>query len=274
MKLLFDERSVQSFNRIALPFVVALSVSSLLLFYLPATSVQHPKMEMDPFYDRYRIGSLLSIVSNVNENKAGMTPVQREVLTPVPHRLNAIYKDGSRAFIAVDDGKTTTFVDYGTKYKNLYRLIRISSNGAVFSAYGKAMPLWLGEEGNLSLKEMVTEYVSNRTEAAVSQNYVIPRTTFERYNQNLSETFKTVKISEVSEGGKTTGFHVDAIRQGTPLALLGLQQGDIITGVDNKPLDSYAAAIAAYRSVLNRTAIKITVIRSNQPKDLEYEISR
>ncbi len=270
MKPLFSDHTLRVFNRIALPIVIAMSVSTTLIPFLKMTSHAHPQSEVIPFYDLYHLGSLFAL--HFDGNGASMKKVVHDVLTPVPHRLNAVYMNGAHSFVAVNDKHTTTFVDRGERYKNLYRLVGISQTSAIFSAYGKRMMLRLGEDGNLSLKETVTEYVPDET--SVASNYAIPRSTIDRYMENMGETWKNITINEVAEQGKIVGFRVDEIALGSPFTLLGLQKGDVITGVDNKPIDSYAAVFAAYQSGLRRSAIKITVLRNNQPKDLEYEISR
>lgn len=270
MKLLFNDHTLRSFNRIALPIVVAMSLSTALLPFLQSSSKQHPEIETSPFYDLYHLGLRFGLHS---DGKGGsMKKVIRDVFTPVSHRLNAVYNDGSRAFVAINDGVTTTFVDHGSLYKNLYRVVSISSDSAVLVAYGKKMTLRLGEEGNLSLKETVTAYVPD--ENAEVSNFIIERPMIDRYTKNMGEAWKNITLNDVVEQGRITGFRVVKISNDTPFALLGLQKGDVITSIDNKPLNSYASAFAAYQAGLRRFAIKITIVRNNQPKDLEYEISR
>jgi type II secretory pathway component PulC len=270
MKPLFNDHTLSILNTIALPIVIALSVSTALVPFLKSTSIEHPRSEIIPFFEPYHLGQLFAL--HFDGNAAVMKKVIQDVLTPVPHRLNAVYMDGSHSFVGVNDHTATTFVDKGAMYKNLYRLVSVTPEQAVFTAYGQRMVLRLGEEGHLNLKESVTSYVPDET--ATASNFAIPRSTIDRYTENMGETWKNITINEVVQQGKIVGFRVDEIALGTPFALLGLQKGDIITGVDNKPLDSYAAVFAAYQTGLHHSAIKITVLRNNQTKDLEYEISR
>jgi type II secretory pathway component PulC len=270
MKLLFNDHTLRSINRIALPIVVAMSLSTAVLPFLHSTSQQHPEIDTSPFYDLYHLGALFGLHSDGKGHS--MKKIMRDIFTPVSHRLNAVYNDGSDAFIAINDGATSTFVDHGSLYKNLYRVVSISSQSAVLSAYGKKMTLHLGEEGKLSLKETVTAYVPD--ENAEVSSFIISRVMIDRYTKNMGEAWKNITLNEVVERGKTIGFKVVKIANDTPFALLGLQKGDVITSIDNKPLNSYASAFAAYQAGLRRFAIKITIIRNNQPKDLEYEISR
>ncbi len=270
MKLLFNDHTLRSINRIALPIVVAMSLSTAVLPFLHSTSQQHPEIDTLPFYDLYHLGSLFGL--HIDGKGGAIKKIIRDVFTPVSHRLNAVYNDGSDAFIAINDGKTTTFVDHGSLYKNLYRVVGISSNSAVLAAYGKKMTLRLGEEGNLNLKENVTVYVPD--ENVEVSNFIIGRPMIDRYTKNMGEAWKNIILNEVLDQGKIIGFRVVRISNDTPFALLGLQKGDVITSIDNKPLNSHASAFAAYQAGLRRFAIKITIIRNNQPKDLEYEISR
>jgi hypothetical protein len=185
MKLLFNDHTLRSFNRIALPIVVAMSLSTALLPFLQSSSKQHPEIETSPFYDLYHLGLRFGLHS---DGKGGsMKKVIRDVFTPVAHRLNAVYNDGSRAFIAINDGVTTTFVDHGSLYKNLYRVVSISSDSAVLVAYGKKMTA-IGRGGDLSLKETVTAYVLDEKPKS---NFIIERPMIDRYTKNMGEVWKS-----------------------------------------------------------------------------------
>lgn len=275
MKLNFNERQARLVNRILLPATVALVMTTAMRPWLASAPTEHPRIDTPPFYALYRMGALFGLPAGTAMSGPGMTKVTREVFTPAVHRLQAVYIDKSHAFVAVSDGSSTAFIDRGEHYKGIYRLIGVTPVKAVFSAYGRLMPLQLGRDGNLSRKETVTQYLPGDNETpATRQNYTIPRATVERYSDNMADLWKNMTINEVTFDGKITGFRVDALAPGTLFSLLGVRQGDILTAVDNKPLDSYAAAFSAYRTALERPAIKISVIRNNQPKDLEYEISR
>ncbi|MDD5053096.1 MAG: PDZ domain-containing protein [Sulfuricurvum sp.] len=273
MKPLFNDKMFRTINRIVFPFAIGISISTAIIPYLPSASMQHANIEILPFYDLYRIGALFGLHDDGHGFGTSLKKTVRDVYTDVPHHLNVVCLDGSRSFVAINDGVKTTFIDRGELYKNLYRLVKITQNSATFMAYGKKMTLRLGEPGMLSFKESVTEYVSDDS-SGVTQNYVVQRSSIDRYTENMGETWKNITINEVNQNGRIVGFRVDSIVAQSPFALLGLKQGDVITGVDNKPLDSYAAVFAAYQTGLRQSAIKITILRNNQPKDLEYEISR
>lgn len=271
MKLMLNDYNLKVLNSIVFSIAISMSISTAFLFCLDSTSTEHPKNDPIAFFETYHLGKLFALP---RDGKGGvMKKVVHDVFTPVPHRLTAVYMDGSHSFVAITDNNSKTeFVNKGAIYKNLYRLTAISQERAVFFAYGKEMILRLGEQGHLDLKELVTSYVAD--ENASGTNFTIAHTTLDRYSKNMGETWKNVMINPVINQNKITGFRVDKIAQETPFALLGIMQGDIITGVDNKPLTSYATAFAAYQNLLHRSAIKITILRNNQPKDLEYEISR
>ena len=270
MKPLFNDYTLKKINRLGVPFVLAMTLTTAMFPFLSSISLEHPKNEITPFFEPYHLGKLFSL--RFDANGVSMKKVVHEVLTPIPYHLNAIYKDGSHSFIAINDNNATTFVDQGKLYKNLYKLIYISSQKAVFFAYGEKMELRLGENGYLKLKESVTSYIPDNSSKGAQ--FTVARSTIDRYTENIGEIWKNIAINAVTQQDKIVGFRVDKIAQDTPFALLGIQKGDIITGLDNKPLDSYATVFSLYQSALKNPAIKITVIRNNQPKDLEYEISR
>lgn len=270
MKPLFNDFTLKRLNKIGIPFVIAMTLSTATLPFLSSSSLEHPRNEITPFFELYHLGKLFSL--HFDANGVSMKKVVNDTLVLVPYRLNAIYADGSHSFVAVNDNNTTTFINKGNTYKHLYKLINISAKKAVFFAYGEKMELVLGEDGHLKHKESVTSFVPDSHEK--ESQFIVARSSLEHYTENIGEIWKNIAINPVIQQDKITGFRVDKIAKDTPFALLGLQQGDVITGLDNKPLDSYATVFITYQNALKNPAIKISVLRNNQPKDLEYEISR
>lgn len=273
MKLHFNDHHATVIIQWFIPIALAFSLSSVMIGFMAHASVETPKLHVNSFYNIYRIGKDFGLRVESNATAFGMKKVTHEVFKEVPHRLSALYRDTKQGFAGIDDGSATTFVDFGKLYKNRYRLIEISSDHATLYAYGKKMRLKLGEEGSLSVKEMVTEYIPDRSQMAVAENVEISKATINRYTYNSKETWKNIKISEAKDGNQLIGYKIDRIEAQTPFAQLGLIAGDVIVSVDNKQIDSYASALWAYNSLLKNAALKITVMRNNQPKDLEYEIS-
>ena len=62
------------------------------------------------------------------------------------------------------------------------------------------------------------------------------------------------------------------IKSGTIFSRLGLKAGDTIKSINNNPLKSYADAFGVYYKIENTKALKITILRENKERELEYEI--
>ena len=71
--------------------------------------------------------------------------------------------------------------------------------------------------------------------------------------------------------GKVVGFRLGGV-SGGPLSSLGLREGDVLTEVNGRPIDSPDAALGAYRRNAKASRVTLTVLRGGARAGLRYTI--
>lgn len=87
-----------------------------------------------------------------------------------------------------------------------------------------------------------------------------------------SDARSAARIVPVVVGGKQRGYKLYAIRPGSALAALGLQNGDAVVAVDGEVLDSHARAAPLWRSLLTRSQVTLELTRRERPVTLAFVI--
>ncbi|MCX6061305.1 MAG: PDZ domain-containing protein [Campylobacterales bacterium] len=275
MKAVFNESALQRFNLLAAPLVVIWSLSTLGGTFLSNSPTERFTSQLDPFFEIFNLGQKFGIAEHF-DGAIHSKSVTATKLVPDFHRIKAIYRSASDSFVSISDTNTTLIVPLGGIYKSVFRLTVLSNTTATFRGYGKSYLLRLGHDDPLSRQEVVTESVSDSAQSGTQENEwrTIPYQTIKSQMNDFQNIGKNIDISEVVNGAKIAGFRVNKIAPESIFAQLGIINGDIILAVNNKKLESYADALAAYSEVPNLRSIRIIVNRNNLQKELVYEITR
>jgi len=275
MKAVFNESILQRFNVLAAPLVIVWSLSTLGGVFLSDSSTQGFTSRFDPFFEIFHFGQKFGIAEHFNGAIHTKT-VTKTALVPDPHRIKAIYRSASDSFVSISDTTTTLIVPLGGIYKGVFHLTAMSDTTATFRGYGKTYLLRLGHDDPLARQEVVTESVADPSQAGAQENEwrTIAYQTIKTQMSDLQNIGKNIDIAAVANGAKISGFRVNTIAPESIFAQLGIINGDIILSVNNKKLQSYADALAAYSQVPNLRSLRITVKRNNLQKELIYEITR
>ena len=96
----------------------------------------------------------------------------------------------------------------------------------------------------------------------------------ERYKKHFNDIWKNISIQEQIDPKtkRLTGFKVTRVNKKSIFGKIGLQKGDIIIGANNKIFRTYSDVLRLYNNIDKYNSIKLTILRNNQKKDLEYEI--
>ena len=274
MNRLINESSLRRFNRFVLPAAVVWTLSTLGGSFLAPVPQEGYVEQFDPFFEIFRFGEKFAL-SPETETVKGKT-VTTTMLVPYPHRIKAIYRSGSGSFVSISDGKETSVVAQGGKYKKDFLLIGVNDRSAVFKGHGKSYRLRLGFDDPLSVEQTVTRTVADMTRPQYQQNEwrTIPRHTVMEQVRDVQKIFKRIAIREVRKGGKIDGFRILSIDPQSVFASVGLQTGDVIVAVNNKKLLSYGDAFSVYNQIPRMHSVQISILRNNLPKDIVYEITR
>jgi len=90
--------------------------------------------------------------------------------------------------------------------------------------------------------------------------------------KNVNSLMKQVRIRPHFSDGKPDGLLLTGIRPGSIFADMGLKSGDIITGVDENPIESLDDALKFYESLKSAKDVKLEIRRRGQPRSIDYTI--
>jgi general secretion pathway protein C len=106
----------------------------------------------------------------------------------------------------------------------------------------------------------------------VSENqYQIDRSEVDAALDNMNQLFTQVRAVPHFEGGKSVGFRLFAIRQGSLFDEIGLKNGDVIQQVNGADLSDPAKALALFQQLRNEQNISVNILRNKENKTLSYQ---
>lgn len=101
--------------------------------------------------------------------------------------------------------------------------------------------------------------------------YQIDRSEVDSALDNMNQLFTQVRAVPHFEGGKSVGFRLFAIRQGSIFDEIGLKNGDVIQQVNGADLSDPAKALALFQQLRNEQNITVNILRNKENKTLSYQ---
>jgi general secretion pathway protein C len=102
--------------------------------------------------------------------------------------------------------------------------------------------------------------------------FMVERSTVENNLQNLSQLFTQMRAVPNIEDGKTNGFTLSEIQDGSLFQQMGLRDGDIVNSIGGQQLNDPAQAVALLNTMRQRQSIEVSIVRSGRPMQLQYDI--
>lgn len=107
----------------------------------------------------------------------------------------------------------------------------------------------------------------------VSRNrYLVSEGMVEQALRNPSRLMTQIRAVPHFKNGKTDGFRVFAIRQGSVFSKMGLENGDVIKRINDIEITSPSEAFRAYRELQDQRSLSVRVSRRGRERTLSYEI--
>jgi len=174
-------------------------------------------------------------------------------------KLKAIYNNGDKGFIVVED-KTTHFIDFGHFYRG-YKLTKIGKDFVEFTKNGRIYKLTFKVLENKMKSYNVTKNHIENVEKVISKKVLLD------YKNNLSKVWDNISIVN-----DRRGYRISYIKNNSIFRRIGLKKGDIIVKVNGKKLLNDADAWNIYKNVQKYDNFEIEIIRNNRKKVLNYEV--
>jgi S1-C subfamily serine protease len=102
--------------------------------------------------------------------------------------------------------------------------------------------------------------------------YELRRATLESVLGNVPLLLGSVRIVPELRAGKATGFRLFAVHPEGPFALIGMQNGDIISSVNGLEITSPEQGLAAYTKLKSANHLSLGMERNGQKVTKEYRI--
>lgn len=101
---------------------------------------------------------------------------------------------------------------------------------------------------------------------------VIQRSRIEEAIQNVNQLMKYVRIRPHFTEGQPDGLRLTGVRPGTIFTDIGFRNGDIITGVNGREIQSVDDALKFYSSLKNESNVDLQIRRGGRVKTIQYRV--
>jgi type II secretion system protein C len=110
--------------------------------------------------------------------------------------------------------------------------------------------------------------------AAVAESgLVLERRELERrLGEETSRILAETTLVPVQDGGQVTGFTLSRIPDGTVLSDAGLRAGDVLTHLNDVPIDSLATLIGLWPRLQTESSVRAQVVRGGVPVTLSVQL--
>jgi len=93
-----------------------------------------------------------------------------------------------------------------------------------------------------------------------------------RLGQEVPRILAETTLVPVTDGGQVAGFTLTRLPEGTLLSDAGLRAGDVITSINDVPIDSLATLIGLWPRLQSESDIRGVVLRNGQPVALTVHL--
>ena len=103
-------------------------------------------------------------------------------------------------------------------------------------------------------------------------SYELQRHTLESVLGNMSLLSRSARIVPEMKNGKAAGFRLFAVRPGGPFAMIGMQNGDIISSINGLEITSPEKALEVYAKLKSASHLSLGMERNGKKVTKEYTI--
>jgi general secretion pathway protein C len=103
-------------------------------------------------------------------------------------------------------------------------------------------------------------------------NYELQRGTLESVLGNMNLLSRSARIVPEMKDGKAAGFRLFAVRPDGPFAMIGMQNGDIISSINGLEITSPEKALEVYAKLKSASHLSLGMERNSQKITKEYNI--
>ena len=106
----------------------------------------------------------------------------------------------------------------------------------------------------------------------IQSEYTVAKREVDAALSNLNKVATQARIVPVFENGQARGFKLFSIRPQSLYAKLGLRNGDIVTHVNGREINSPDRALAVYSKLKDAKTVSVELLRKGQKLTLSYDV--
>jgi general secretion pathway protein C len=127
----------------------------------------------------------------------------------------------------------------------------------------------------MSIKSGAKSEIKGDVKKISDTEFEIKRSDLLKYTSDLSSVLMQARVVPARRGGsgEIYGYRLVEMQANSIYSQLGLQVGDVLTGVNGTPVTSAQQAMELYSNLRNAPSIKIQSERNGQIVDLSYKIT-
>lgn len=173
------------------------------------------------------------------------------------------------AVIQDNDDNRQEMVTLGSNVKGA-RVARIFKDKVVLNIGGKDELLLMDMEERHQQASPTPRAGSASRGQVLSYN--ISRSLVQESLGDLASVMSGVRVEPYFAGGRPDGFRVSRIQPGSLLTRMGLQNGDIIKSINNRPIATAEDAMRLYGAMKDSPFFRVGIIRNNKPTTLQIRV--
>jgi type II secretory pathway component PulC len=102
--------------------------------------------------------------------------------------------------------------------------------------------------------------------------FEVSRAEVQQTMENPAQFFSQMRAMPHFVNGKTDGFSISQVQQGSVFAQLGLKDGDLLTSIDGQPVTNPMQAMSLIQAVKTQSAIDLIVNRGGTPTSVHLDL--
>ncbi|MBU2488787.1 MAG: PDZ domain-containing protein [Proteobacteria bacterium] len=103
------------------------------------------------------------------------------------------------------------------------------------------------------------------------QDVTVSREDVQQSLRNINQLMTQVRVRPAFDGGKPDGLAVSRIRPDSIFSKMGLQDGDVIQGVNDREIRTVEDVLSLYRSLKNSDEVLLQIKRGGTPSSIRYQ---
>jgi general secretion pathway protein C len=174
--------------------------------------------------------------------------------------------------------------DTKTREQNLYRTGDSIQNATVKLILREKVVLTVNDSDEVLTMEEIDSGKKSRNSArknqpgsklpvsSYSRKITLNRANIDNALENIGQLMDQATIRPHIEDGRPAGIAITGIRPNAIFRKMRLRNGDVITGVNGRPIESVEDAISVFEDLTSSSEIKVDIKRRGRHQTLDYRI--